>query len=133
MNKILVIEDDVHMQQMLTTLIERAGFDADIVYDGLDGLKMFAENEYDLVVTDMNMPDIDGLEVITEIQKVRPDIPIITISGGDPMQGKDMTKLHQSRKMNVFAIFKKPFSHDEFIETVRNAIGSEDKTEQQSA
>lgn len=81
MRKILIIDDDEQMRNLLCRAMEYAGFEADVASDGRKGLRLFEEAHYDLVITDLIMPEQEGMETITFLRRNHPDIKIIAISG----------------------------------------------------
>ncbi len=82
MRNILIIDDDEQMRNLLCRAMEYAGFEVEAAADGRKGLRLFEENAYDLVITDLIMPEQEGMETITFLRKKYPDIKIIAISGG---------------------------------------------------
>ena len=123
MQKILLIEDDIHFQTVLATLLQRSGFMVDTVFEGHEGIERAKSGGYNLVITDIHMPDTDGINVIQNIKAFNENLPIVAISGGATFQKNDMSKLHQARHLDINAVFKKPFEHEEFIEKVRELLG----------
>jgi DNA-binding response OmpR family regulator len=127
MARILVIEDDIHTQRMLITLLERAGHAAEAVFDGEDGLLMAKNGAYDVVLTDMHLADTDGLSIVKAIRERDTHILIIGISGGD-LHARNLSLLHQSRKSGVDYAFKKPFEHAALLEAIEEGLKGRTKT-----
>ena len=82
MRKILIIDDEPYILLMLKKMLEKAGYEVDMASNGQQGMELFEKDNADLVITDIIMPDKEGLEIILEMKKQRPDLKIIAISGG---------------------------------------------------
>ena len=83
MPNILVIEDDVQVRTMLRIMLEEAGYEVQEASDGKEGLSLFRQKHFDLIITDIIMPEKDGMETIIEMRHDYPDVKIIAISGGE--------------------------------------------------
>lgn len=77
MSKVLIIEDEINTAAPVKAALELEGILADIAKDGTEGLALFDQNEYDLILLDLKMPGISGEEVLTEIRKIDPFIDVI--------------------------------------------------------
>jgi len=77
MYKILIIDDEAHILLMLKKLLERSGYEVDLAINGLDGIERFKKSQPDLVITDIIMPEKEGLEVIREMKRIKSDLQII--------------------------------------------------------
>jgi CheY-like chemotaxis protein len=82
MKKILVIDDDDLVRNVITKMLEREGFKVITAVNGKEGVELFYTDPADLVITDLIMPEKDGIETILELKKAFPEIKIIAISGG---------------------------------------------------
>lgn len=91
--KILVIDDEEAAVRVLTHLLERAGYEVTSTQTARDAFFLLRENPADLIITDIFMPDINGLEVIKRLKKLYPDTPVFAISGGSTMAGRDCLEL----------------------------------------
>src|ERR1700733_14793564 len=87
MAKILIIDDDAQIRRMLERALTGVGYEVVEAKDGDDGLKAFAKHRPELVVTDIVMPDREGLETIRELRRLAPHLPVIAISGSVPGAG----------------------------------------------
>lgn len=83
MAKILVIEDELSIQKLLTYDLTQAGYEVDNAYDGLSGLKKAQENEYDLIILDLMLPKLDGLEICKQLRKENNNVYIIMLTARD--------------------------------------------------
>ena len=93
MARILVIDDEITLREFFKDYLEEAGYEVDVASDGDQGLQMFTAHPYDLVITDILMPNREGLETILELREHTPDVKIIAITGGGIGLGDDLLKL----------------------------------------
>lgn len=117
---ILVIEDQSELRGLVTGTLEQAGYRVVTATTGRDANKAFAEARIDLVLTDLLMPDRDGIEVIRDLRGSRPDLPIVAMSGGGRMPAAFYLKL--ARSLGAKAILEKPFSNQQFLLTIALAL-----------
>ncbi len=82
MARILVIDDDKEIRKMLKVMLEGAGHEITEAVDGSEGIEKFRNNPTDLIITDVVMPEKDGIEVMLDLKREFPDVRIIVISGG---------------------------------------------------
>ena len=109
MCRVLIIDDESSIRELLTCMLSRKGIETDVAQDGQEGLSKFLNNDYDIVVTDIIMPGMDGNAVARQIrQSARPNTPIIGISGTSWLVDQD--------KFDV--VFEKPMPLDSFMNTV---------------
>jgi len=114
--KILVIDDDAKVRSEIVQILTVAGhvvLDADT---GDEGLRLFAERDPDLVITEVVMPSTDGLEIITELRRRAFQGPIVAISGGDATRRAVYLRL--ARMIGADDSLAKPFSASELIEAI---------------
>lgn len=117
---ILVIDDDVSVRDMLLQLLRGAGYSGHAASDGRRAMQMLQERGYRLVVTDVFMPEADGLEVLLSAGKSM--IPVITMSGSpafDPTLFKRV-----ARHFGARYCFTKPFNFEEMLVAIREEIGA---------
>lgn len=120
MRKILIIDDDEQMRNLLCRAMEYAGFEVEAAADGRKGLRFFEENTYDLVITDLIMPEQEGMETITFLRKNHPDVKIIAISGGGRIGPE--TYLPAALELGADLAFAKPFPIDDLINAVKKLL-----------
>lgn len=93
MKKILIVEDDERVSELIKRGLEEQGFEAMVAYDGASGKKLLLGKEYDLVITDIILPKLDGLDLCKQIRQARPDLPIIMLTAlgttDDKVEGFD--------------------------------------------
>lgn len=111
MARVLVVDDNPEVLEFVGRCLERAGHIADRATNGAQALRRLDENGYDLVVTDIFMPDRDGLEVIRRVRDGAKATPIIAMSGGSPRAPMDF--LRMARALGAVEILHKPFRPDE--------------------
>jgi DNA-binding response OmpR family regulator len=107
MARILIIEDEPQMRHMIEQILLRAGHEVLAASDGGAGLDLFREQRPDLVITDILMPEVDGLETIRSLRREVPSPKIIAMSGGGET-GK-LQYLSEARKFGANIALSKPF------------------------
>lgn len=124
MKKILIIDDDRSLNLMLCIMLEQAGYQTCSAEDGEAGVRIFRKESPDLVVTDIYMPEKEGLQTIMELRAIDPGVMILGISGGiRQMELSEMFSL--ARTFGANAMLAKPFDFSTFIGTVRQLLGNE--------
>ncbi|MGO4770051.1 sigma-54-dependent transcriptional regulator [Flavobacterium sp. W22_SRS_FK3] len=119
MSKILIIEDESAIRRVLSKILSEENdlYQVDEAEDGLAGLDKIKNNDYDLVLCDIKMPKMDGVEVLEEVKKIKPEIPMVMISGHGDME----TAIHTMR-LGAFDYISKPPDLNRLLNTVRNAL-----------
>jgi DNA-binding response OmpR family regulator len=117
---ILIIDDDAFSRSTLRLVLEDEGYDVVCAEDGKRGLAVFAAMRPDLVITDIIMPEREGLETIGEIRKCDTAIPIVAVSGGGRLKATDLLAL--ARNFGADAALAKPLDPDELISAVRGRL-----------
>ena len=110
MARILLIDDDDSVRTMLCLTLAHFGHTVIEARDGKEGLELFQNANVDLLITDIVMPEKEGLEVLMELRKRHPPVKIIAISGGD--------YLHMAKLMGAAKVLAKPFSSNVLIEAI---------------
>jgi len=116
--RILVVDDDVMLREMHTSVFEDEDYLVDSAADGLEALALLSTQHYDLLATDMFMPELNGFELIIKCQKEYPELKTLLLSGG----GKDLEAEHGlkqvtylGQKIEIDLFLKKPFNLDEML------------------
>ena len=117
MAKILIIDDERAIRNTLREILEYENYKVDDIDNGIDGLELIKKNGYDLVLCDIKMNKMDGMEVLTEGLNIHPDLPFIMISG----HGTVETAVEASKK-GAFDFISKPPDLNRLLITVRNAL-----------
>ena len=121
MANILVIEDESQLSELLKKMLMRDGHQVLIADDGVEGIKSFHQFNPDLIITDIIMPEKDGIEVIMEVLKENPNLPIIAISGGRRAVTADFN-LDSAEMLGVKGILQKPFTHEQLQELIESVL-----------
>ena len=120
MVRILIIDDDEQILAMLRQTLEREGYEVMEASDGNEGLRRYRENPTDLIITDLIMPEKEGIETIMELHRDFPDVKIIAISGGgrvDPGQYLSIAK-----SFGAQYTFTKPIERKKLLKAVRELL-----------
>mgnify|MGYP006427772383 FL=1 len=119
MSKILVIEDEAAIRRVLIKIIseESDSYDVEEAENGLDGIEKIKDNDYDLVLCDIKMPKMDGVEVLEKAKKIKPEIPFVMISGHG-----DLDTAVNTMRLGAFDYISKPPDLNRLLNTVRNAL-----------
>jgi DNA-binding NtrC family response regulator len=119
MANILLIEDESAIRRVLGKILTEESKDYVVTeaVDGLEGIELIRDNDYDLVLCDIKMPKMDGVEVLEAMKKIKPEIPIVMISGHGDLD----TAVHTMR-LGAFDYISKPPDLNRLLNTVRNAL-----------
>ncbi len=120
MTKVLLIEDQAFTAALLETVLRNAGFKVALAKDGEKGLAAFNADRPDIVITDIELPKVDGLEVIRTIQRLEPGFPIIALTGGG--QSGMYSYLDQARELGALEAFRKPVSAEQLLEGISRCL-----------
>lgn len=119
MSKILVIEDEAAIRRVLTKILseESDTYLVEEAEDGLVGIEKVKNDDYDLILCDIKMPKMDGVEVLEAIKKIKPEIPVVMISGHG-----DLDTAVNTMRLGAFDYISKPPDLNRLLNTVRNAL-----------
>ena len=120
MQKILIIDDEPHILMMLKKMMEKAGYDIDLASNGHEGMKMFQKSPSDLVITDIIMPEKEGLETIREMKRIQPELKIIAMSGGGKISAENY--LETASIFGANRVIQKPFTQKEMVTAVNELM-----------
>ncbi len=124
MGSILIIDDDVEILEIYREILQREGYDVLAASDGAQGIKLCRDQEVDLVITDIIMPEKEGLETIMELRRDLPDVKIIAMSGGGQIGAEEYLPL--AEKLGAQHTLDKPFTPKELLEAIRGILGDRD-------
>jgi CheY-like chemotaxis protein len=117
---VLVVDDDGSVLKMVDLLLSDSGFEVIVAPSGSEGLKVLESRTVDLIITDIIMPEMEGIELITQLRASRPELPIVAISGGGRSRNLDFLKF--AKKLGAKVVLEKPFRRDTLVEAVNKAL-----------
>jgi CheY-like chemotaxis protein len=120
--RILVIDDEELICDLLREVLEGWGYEVSTALNGESGLALVDTESCDLVITDIFMPEKDGLEVIRTIHRTHPHIPIVAISGGG---SKPFDFLPEARDLGAHAALPKPIDRDSLLQTLQELLADD--------
>jgi len=122
MKRILLIDDDEFFRDFVQQLLTRAGYEVLPAANGREGLKLFGQSPVDLVLTDLIMPEKEGLETIMAMRRQQPEARIIAISGGNRVNAD--TCLDMAAKLGARRTLQKPIDSDELLRAVQETLAA---------
>ena len=122
--RIMIVDDDPGIRRALHILLTRAGYLVTQARDGVEALRLWRDAGGDLVITDLHMPEKNGIEMIVELQSHTPGIRIIAMSGGGQTRRLDL--LGNASMLGAVLTIEKPFTLNEMMDTVRRALDSDE-------
>ncbi len=123
MARILIIEDDTLTREWLESLLSRNGYLVDSATNGKEGVELFRVNPADLVITDIVMPEKDGIETITDLRRSYPGVKVIAISGGERRpEGVSRNYLHSAKLLGANRAMQKPVANEDLLAAVRELL-----------
>lgn len=121
--RVLIIDDDPDIRYLLQSSLERDGFEVSVAADGHEGLESLRRDPADVVVTDIFMPEKEGIETVFELRQQFPQTKIVVMSGGGPAPASSATNyLWVARELGAARTLRKPFEPQELIDAVRELI-----------
>ncbi len=124
MARILIIDDEDELRSMLRRMLEQAGHQVTEAVNGAEGIKLYEQDRPDLIITDIIMPEKEGVETIIALRRADPDLPIIAISGGGRLETTDF--LTMARKLGARRTLSKPFRRDQLLEAVGACLAEDE-------
>ncbi len=128
MPRVLIIDDEDAVRNAMRILLEEQGFDVALAENGRAGLSAAEHAAFDAVIADILMPDMDGLQTIAAIHRLRPRVPVIAVSGAmDLFAYRDQDEpppdlLALASEMGAIVAMQKPFRPEDLVRTLRRAI-----------
>lgn len=120
MARILLVDDEIAIRSSLARVLEAQGHEVEEAEDGDHGLSLLEEGGFDLVITDINMPEKNGIEVLTHITELRPDVPVIAMSGGGLLDKSLL--LGDAGALGAVATLEKPFEMEDLVGLVTEVL-----------
>jgi CheY-like chemotaxis protein len=121
MKRILVIDDHTELRQMLRRILEREGYEVVEAADGKEGIELYRQVPTDLIITDVVMPEKDGVETIRELKRDFPDVRVIAVSGGGRTLDAQYC-LSAMKALGALCMLTKPFGRRELLEAVHKVL-----------
>jgi len=115
--KILVVDDEDVLRQMLTDVLQEEGFDVEIARNGFEAIGKINKNHFDLIITDVMMPEVDGIEVLKKAKEIDPDSDVIVMTGYASVE-----TAVQSMRLGAVDYITKPFNIDHIKIIVNRSI-----------
>jgi CheY-like chemotaxis protein len=128
MSRILVIDDEEPIRQIINRGLTSVGHEVVEAEDGLEGTRLFEESDFDLVITDLIMPEKEGIETILDLKGRYPEVKILVISGGLSFGGRAVDRsgpLMDAEALGADASLAKPFDLKTLIEQVASLLSSD--------
>jgi CheY-like chemotaxis protein len=126
MARILVIDDHDLVRQSVKAMVERGGHDVSVAADGRDGLKQLRAERFDLIITDILMPETDGLEIVKDLRKASGTVPIIAMSGGPSGRllswSATADYLKMARLLGATRTIEKPFGGAQLLALIAECL-----------
>lgn len=119
-NRILIIDDDVDFAHTLRDMLLAENYEVDVAYNGVNGMFYQNKNPYNLIVTDIVMPDMDGIEVILKVKQSSADTKLVAISGGGYFHSHDY--LFMAKQLGASMVFSKPFCTSDFKQGISQLL-----------
>lgn len=116
MARILIIDDEPQIRSMLKLMLERDGYEVVEAPDGVEGIRVYRQNPADLIITDLIMPNKDGIGMIIDLKKEFPEVKIIAMSGGG--LNKPDGYLKGAKKLGAACTLTKPIDREEMLRVV---------------
>jgi len=119
MRRILTVDDSASMRQMVSFTLRKAGYEVTEAVDGKDGLDKVAAEKFDLIITDLNMPNVDGIQMITGVRKTPgySFVPILMLSTESQAEKKN-----EGRKAGATGWIVKPFNAEQLVAVVQKLV-----------
>jgi CheY-like chemotaxis protein len=118
--RILIVDDNDQVRRLTRLMLALEGYEVMEAENGRDAMQLFAGSPSDVVITDLFMPEEDGLELIGQLRKYRPKVPIIAISGGG--NARDTSSLRAAALLGADEVLEKPFSPDDLAAAIRRVL-----------
>jgi len=119
---VLLVEDEINVAKGLEMTMHEHGYDVDLAATGKAALNAFWAGRFDLLIADLRLPDIDGLEVIERVKQKQPEMPVMIITGYP-----SISSARKAIKMGVSDYLQKPFTEDEFMSAVDDVLKDRQK------
>lgn len=121
--KVLVIDDERIVLDSVTKILTSEDYDVDVTLSGREGRDLAIDGEYDIILTDIRMPDIGGMRVLRDVKRLKPSMPVVMITGFASVKSSV-----QAMKLGATDYVEKPFTPETLLKSVAMALGTAAKT-----
>jgi len=120
MGYVLVVDDEAPVRGMLDALLTQAGHRVETAHEGGEALELLAQADFDLIILDLLMPGMEGMETLTRLRKTYPELKVIVISGGSRAIKMDL--LPAARALGAHRVIRKPFHNEAMLTAVAELL-----------
>lgn len=117
---ILIVDDDIDYLHLLSMLLKSEGFDVSTTSDGIKALETLKYNKFRMMISDFNMPEINGVELATKVKEMHSDMSIVLVSGGDLSEIAEA-----ATNAGISELLSKPIEVQRFLAVIRSSLGGE--------
>ena len=117
MNSILIVEDNKDMQFLISSVLRAEGFDTIVTENGLKAVELVKKHIPDLILSDIGLPGINGLQVLEKVKQIKKELSVIIMSGSFKEK-----KMYEARRLGASDFISKPFDNNLLISKIRNLI-----------
>ncbi|HEY0880997.1 MAG TPA: response regulator, partial [Archangium sp.] len=121
MSRILVVDDEANLRKVLAAILRKDGYDVAVAEDGEQALAEFEKNGADVIITDLVMPKLGGMDILTRVRAARSDVPVIIITAHGTVDSAV-----EAIKLGAFDYITKPFEHSEIRAVVAKAARTQE-------
>ena len=118
---ILIVDDEASITQLVGRALRKKGYEVPTAGNGHEATRLVGHQRFALVMTDLLMPDMDGIQVITELRKTHPEIRLIAMSGGGHITQDQYLKI--AKGLGAHALLEKPFTIEQLYSVVETTLG----------
>lgn len=115
--RVLLVDDEVEFVTTLSDRLRMRSIETEVVYDGLQALDYLENHEIDVVVLDLKMPGLDGMEVLSRLRRAHSDIQVVILAG----HGAQHQEMQASRRLNAYVCLTKPTDIETLVDNIRGA------------
>ena len=125
--RVLVIDDEQVVLDSVKQILTDANYDVDVAPSGREGLDWAIERKYDIILTDIRMPDVGGMRVLRDVKRVHPELPVAMITGYASIESSV-----QAMKLGAADYIEKPFEPEDLVKAVASALGATEEPDEQT-
>lgn len=118
---VLVVDDEAELRDVVSRVLLDAGHKVVCAANGQEATRALSKQTFDLILTDVIMPEKDGMQVISESRRMRPEMRIVAMSGGGHMSREQYLKM--AKALGAHAVLEKPFGTEQLVETINAVLG----------